>query len=96
MSKLAYRDSGLPHGLVTKTVKGSNTVTPAAGKNLYITSVVNSNASNTTRTLTYKSDASTTHTLDVGGQNSVSFTYPIIAVSITVGETDIAVTYIEA
>ena len=94
MSKLAYRDSGLPHGLVTKTVKGNNTITPATGKSFYITSVVNSNASSG-RTLTYKSDASTTHTLDVGGQTSVNPVYPIFAVSIAITETDLAVTYIE-
>ncbi len=95
MSNLAYRDSGLPHGLVTKTVKGSNTITPATGKNFYITSVVNSHAS-TSHTLTYKSDASTTHTLDVGEGTSVNPSYPIVAVSIALTETTLAVTYIEA
>ena len=91
----SYRDSGLPTGLVTKTVKGNNTITPASGKNFYITSVVNSNASSA-RTLTYKSDGSTTHTLDVGGATSVNPVYPILAVSIDITETDLAVTYVEA
>ena len=94
MSKPAYRESGLPTGFVTKTVKGSNTITPASGKNFYITSVVNSNASSA-RTLTYKTDSSTSHTLDVGGATSVNPAYPIFAVSIAITETDLAVTYIE-
>ena len=95
MSKPVFRESGLPQGHSTKTVKGNNTITPASGKAFYITSVVNSNASSA-RTLTYKSDASTTHTLDVGGASSVNPSYPIYAVSIAITETDLAVTYIEA
>ena len=95
MSKPAYRESGLPTGFVTKTVKGSNTITPTSGKNFYITSVVNSHAS-TTHTITYKSDADTSHTLDVGAGCSVNPVYPILAVSIALAETTLAVTYIEA
>ena len=95
MSKPVFRESGLPQGLATKTVKGSNTITPTSGKAFYITSVVNSHAS-TTHTLTYKSDDSTTHTLDVGEGCSVNPCYPIYAVSIAITETTLAVTYIEA
>tara|TARA_Y100000310_G_scaffold265728_1_gene276926 strand:- start:1312 stop:1590 length:279 start_codon:yes stop_codon:yes gene_type:complete len=89
----SYRDTGFPHGLITETVKGSNTITPAAGKAFYITAIVSS-AATATRTLTFKNP--NTLTLDIKAGAVVNPVHPIYATEISISETDLAVLYIEA